>query len=696
MAQGPPYDPAAQALLDALSASITRTKFSPERFFSMWFPLGEGGLFFLFRKNLAVTNIQYAELLALLREYTTHADLGPSCPPRTFSSPNDFKALAGSLVQQLIDSAADVSVALRLAVELYAPLFESLIVVRPLYGSCVTYLPPRLKVDLISICGMSGYIHSCGPVVYIRRLDKAKKVEFFDVLDKYLVRYSDVKPKPVFAAYAHEDFSAYDRERPHVREDLRHGLDDVKLHVEKVNMGTTRLVSVLEEMRNRYSTKLEMTPPGDYRVSYPSGAKNTLWLIGDTAVDHSDLTKPGTSRYLVCYDQWYYNDSPYFIFDENKPAWVSHTTIPHTLLAAMLNITRPWPTDVLSLADPFAGTGTTLLEAAKDARLSVRVGDLNPVVPNVIGDNVAFFGLPPGEVKQVVELLASILERLPERDVEPDTFSDGELFPGPLTVFRWARRLLDSVRPSSATLEGEVRFSPETVTALLAEPLESRIVFYVFLRGWIRGQGALYRHSLTMIEAFRNAGRELLDELKDFNDWTQRSQYVRRRCGHLAVFGDGYSDRCAIDPARLRRQRSLWDGGQLSCDVRDARSLEARSYDLIVTDPPYGFNTDEELIELARLYRDFIRTCVKALKDRGHLVLSLPESSKIGRPVPAFTRAEVIVPSILAAARNEGLCVEEAPETLPTPQQLFSAPYYWQSEKALTRTVLHFRFRRTL
>lgn len=695
MRQGPPAEPVAAALLVALRAATAGNKFSAARFFSAWFHAG--GLFFLFRKNLAVTNIQFSELLGLLCQHAAPRDGRESLGRVTFSSPGDFKELLGSLVQQLIDASTDVDNALRSAVDLYAPLVQSLAVVRPFYGSCVAYFPSHVIVDLVAVCGMSGYIHSCGPVVYIRHIDKAKKKEFFETLDSYLVRYKAAGRRVVFAPFAHEDFSGFDKERAHMRADLRHGLDDVKLDVEKMNMGSSRLVSVLEEMRGRYSDRLEIPPPGDYRIKHPPKAKNTLWLIADNAITSTELRSPGQDRYLVCYDQWYYNDSPFFVFDENKPAWVSHTTIPHTLLAAMLNITKPWRKgQSMMLADPFAGTGTTVLEAAKDSRLAVSAGDINPVIELVIADNLEFFSLSPTDLDRLHGLLNALVTELPSGLGDAETIDRRELFPGPMTAYTWARGVLDTLRSQLPSLESELRFSADALTALRKESLTSRVVFYICVRAWIRNQGALYRGSITLVEAFRKSAQEVRDELEDLSAWAERARAAPDRIGHLAVYAARYSDRCAISPDRLAELAAEWKAGKVRCRVRDATELESNAYDIIATDPPYGFNTDTELFQLAQLYRTVVRTFVRALRDGGHLVLALPESSKIGRPVPSFTRAGPVISQILTEARNAGLTAVNAAATLPTPRHLFMPPYYWHSEKALTRTVLHFQFRRQL
>jgi len=58
-------------LKKAVSQSITDDVFDANNFFDQWFCRSGKAYYFLFRKNLSVTNIQFAELLALVRHHLT-------------------------------------------------------------------------------------------------------------------------------------------------------------------------------------------------------------------------------------------------------------------------------------------------------------------------------------------------------------------------------------------------------------------------------------------------------------------------------------------------------------------------------------------------------------------------------------------------------------------------------------------------
>src|SRR5205807_5703993 len=117
--------------------------------------------------------------------------------------------------------------------------------------------------------------------------------------------------------------------------------------------------------------------------------------------------------------------------------------------------------------------------------------------------------------------------------------------------------------------------------------------------------------------------------------------------------------------------------------------------DAIVTDPPYGFNTDDDLQSLAELYVTAIGKMILALKQDGHLVLCLPDRSHTGRRSPFFTHKELITQQVLSLAERAVPKREVIIPAYAVPKQkdLFRPPYYWESERALRRAILHFRVR---
>ncbi len=122
--------------------------------------------------------------------------------------------------------------------------------------------------------------------------------------------------------------------------------------------------------------------------------------------------------------------------------------------------------------------------------------------------------------------------------------------------------------------------------------------------------------------------------------------------------------------------------------------LPPNSVDVIVTDPPYGFNTNEDPTELAKLYAEMIPTLVNALQEEGQLVLALPDWSHTGRQILAFTYKNFVTHQVLLAADRRGWEVIRSAAPATRERDLFRAPFYWESDRALRRAILHFRFRK--
>jgi tRNA G10 N-methylase Trm11 len=153
-----------------------------------------------------------------------------------------------------------------------------------------------------------------------------------------------------------------------------------------------------------------------------------------------------------------------------------------------------------------------------------------------------------------------------------------------------------------------------------------------------------------------------------------------------------YSLGCSLSVSLLRKSRGALDAVPIY--VRNARSLPKPKFDVIITDPPYGFNTEGKPEVLARLYSRAIRVMIQALKEEGQLVIALPDWSHTGRQVPFFAHKEFVTQQVLVAAEELGREVFSAAYMAPSPGSMFKPPFYWESDRALRRAVLHFRIRK--
>lgn len=672
--------------------------FKWDEFFQYWFrELGTPYLF-LFKRHLGVTNAQYVELFSLLRLYAKQqGNDEPGGHELLMHSTDQLKGTLTATINSLIDvPTANVAAQAEQFAKTYEDILASTIAVDMFYCSCAVFLPPSLDVDLKSICVDAGYIHSAGKSVFVRNIGKARQQDFYNSLTTHLSTLPEEALPIPFVVYAHEDFTRYDRDS---REQIRRGIDSTKIYVEKMHMGAYRLSQIIHEMRGKYNTQLNIPAPGRYDVEHDFKSERTLWLISDRSIVTSNPVNPGRNRYYICYEQWVKNANPYFIFDENKPAWKSHTTLPHSLTAALLNCARPIPSDGV-ICDPFGGTGTTWFEARRlELDATVRCSDLSHAAPLLVSDNLEFF-LSDSErlhklsvdMKKVLNSVRSGREGVPEQSDPQATFQflpEGEDLSeaGP---YLYAVNLLKELRHDQPKEDQDFELSDAFVARLRnLEPI-TRYIFYVVLRAELRFQGGFKRGSIKFETAFCDSLEELTGQLDRLISLKESIPYNLdpEEWPHFIAVSATYSP--ALVPGMVSRSAEYFAsvlGSEVS--VADARDLPVDSFDLVISDPPYGFNTTEDQAQLANLYAEFIRASLLSLKEGGHWILCVPETSYTGRDLPYCTRAGLITSQVLTCAEQLGRRAFIPARSVPAP--IFGPPYYWESEKALRRVVLHFQ-----
>ena len=212
----------------ALSKAVSRRDDFAAALFEEWFRERGEAHFFLFRKNLSETNIQFAELLALVRTHIRRKEDQSRLDISCVALP-DFIASVRGLASSFHDRKSRKVLPLVFR-RCYTTLLEHTVVVECLHGSATVFVPPHLKLDTRRIVAESGYIHSTGRNVYTRELNLASSEGLFRAIRRRLKEKMPRK-KLFFAVYAHEDFTMGDRADAKVR---RGGLDDVKIYLEKV------------------------------------------------------------------------------------------------------------------------------------------------------------------------------------------------------------------------------------------------------------------------------------------------------------------------------------------------------------------------------------------------------------------------------------------------------------------------------
>ena len=704
------------AIRDALLGAFTakdeegyETTTFGSAFFRTWLKEGGNAYTFLFHKNLRITNMQHAELNALLSTNTFEVATSNAVRSLQFVSSHDLVATLDALLHgvpsapSLEDRPTDDegkkalmnqwATAAEWFAQTYAHMLYYTVVYDAFYGSASVYLPAHLDINLAAICGRAGYVHSCGRNVFVRNVSKARLDHFSKAIDRHLQRYRPADEKGVFfTVFAHEEFDPYETQKA----PLRDGLDDVKIHIDKSFMGRKSLVEVAAELREAFKGRLDVAEP-DHFAQRAGFRTRTMWLISDYGIqrqlaDGDECLAKSRKRYYICYDQLYDNQNPFQFFDENKPAWVAHTTIPHMLMAAMINVTAPsWSGKSALLVDPFVGSGTTWVEACKYPELTVISGDKSSLAVTAAIDNARFFAHRPETLRRIATIISAVAESIkdPTQQVAiQETYGD-------LTgaaVADHVPQVREWMRPDAITDEAAEKF-------LRGQENEvSRILFYLLLRTHRRHEQALRRHAQNwkneFARAFRHEAAALAEQIKLFAALKSKLPNTTIAASLCVCPGD-FSDSVSVAVETLEKLRQR-NGAQVP-KVRNAEELgrlaeEHGKFNIIITDPPYGFNTDEDSQALAILYRDVIRAAVSTLAPDGQLVICLPERSTIGKDPAAFTHHRIVTHQVLAFAAEIGREVLVPARSLPGPVLAFQPPYYWVSDR-LQRSILHFKIR---
>jgi Putative RNA methylase family UPF0020 len=704
---------------------VIRTYFDPKKSLATvsacrqaWFSPAEDGqaLFFLFTKNLGVTNVQHAELLSLLRRHTYDRASKREAEALYFVTSEEFE----KLLLEVTESFADQSSVDRLAKDtasLYIDLFARTVVVDSYFGSCNVFVPPPLAIDLMAICGEAGYIHSCGYSVFVRNMTKAEPYLLTQKLDEHLKRLPPLPDKRLrFLVYADEDFTDYDREQASL---LSAGLDDAKLHVEKAWFRSQRVVDVLTALEDELDGRIIVGKSGDYRDTIADHAQlrdidktRTLWLVQDRSIG-DPCERPGNDRFYICYDQLFRNRNAVYVFDENKPAWRAHTTLPPTLAGALVNLVRRRERDnkTVHIADPFIGTGTSLLEAMRFPVIKFDGSDIDPISERLLIDNIAFFGMDASEARAIEERLRETREEL---DVALNGIAQGSVDAETLRdtpVYAAARKVLST---DDFATQAQAVDLPGITLSGLGEDLFERLLAYIALRTSQRHSARFVRQQVktnsSWFAAYVEETRTLITQFKDLVDHLEKSPLAEDRRSladrhkliddgqTVRLIHDHYSTACVplyqgTMKVEITAGRGEGRDGYFfeQCSATD---LPHDCYDIIIGDPPYGFNTVDGTEKLANLYRSFTKAVLLALRDGGDLILCLPERSHSGRYSPAFTHRELVTHELHLSAGKLRRQLIFPRDGVRGSERLFGDNYYWESPKALRRSVLHVQVRR--
>lgn len=753
--------------------------YSNNQFQTKKFKKASGSYFVLFQKNLSVTNIQIAELVSLLRFHTYNKNDGKNYGLDFFSDEQYtnfiYKLFSSLLVKNDFDNRDEALDAIDKLIKnfpiSYCEILNQTIILDYYYTSAIFHIPKSLKVNLKSVTYESGYIHSSGPVLYVRNIEKVEFVQ----LQKRLINFSDCykngNSKLFLVPYADEYFSPYEKNTP---VSIRNGLDGIRIKLRKHFIGEISLLEALSslpelttkdrddkfnEERHRYFVPFGLKDFDDERKEAiekkSCDSDVTVWVINDFSVidySHDTVARKGDEAYMVVYAQFFINNNQFNLFKERKPAWYASVTLPHTLSAAAINIARSsWTKNNEAskiILDPFCGTGTTLIDSAIRIPNSKIIGfDKEKSVPQIILDNWIFFSKDYYKLKKVhdrfkltTDWLEDEANKIEFKNLIADAFNNGETdYPkvpnknSEIEVLKYAVKVIGKeVNLAGSEKKGnhtnsykniiDNGFSNEFINILESDQLSitHRFFIYAIWRAFSLGTFATrYENGPylnILIEEFKKITAEyqyLMKTLKPPQKRKKKNQVFKERI-------DSYSKAGFISPEYIRKimpnvdENSLKNGNNskfivpanegvhvfLVDDSITALEKFNEKVDLIITDPPYGFNTSEGgESNLQDLFDKLIPVCITKLKKGGQLILILPALAKNGRQIPFYETHAAIVRQILCSSRmssrsqkkkNKQFDLVQINETFPGDRKLFEYPLYWNSATVLERRIVRF------
>ena len=372
----------------------------------------------------------------------------------------------------------------------------------------------------------------------------------------------------------------------------------------------------------------------------------------------------------------------------------------------------------MKILDPFGGTGSVFLETQKYKSAECLCRDYEPMSHFLLMDNLKFFGLKSNELEEIRDGLAKLSERIKTPGIQ-------ELSHNTEVTALYNRYTIAS-RLAIKTIEaGHGEFSLRNSSGSNDTELEAwlngcefldRLLLYLSVRAQTRKAVAIKRKVMTFETSFLKQTEELsnqiekLIELYKADETSQQAIRVYRNV-NISFSAGRYSARSIITPDRFRQIYSIYFApkktipndsrhtpheprGMEIQDACESLSRDQESYDVIISDPPYGINTEHDEEKLSRIWSQSIRSMLTALKPNGgQLVLCLPERTYIGKNLEFFIGKDFVIRQILAVADSLKLDVITPASVVPEPVTLFQPPYYWESARALRRSIVHFRFR---
>ncbi len=597
--------------------------------------------------------------------------------------------------------------------------------------SAAIFPAPGLAIDFETLLRQSGYIHSIGQTIYLRNVRKTSVMEIQSSLADHITKLPpDGKGKVPFCLYCNEIFDDY--QTAGENEDIAGGIENLKFRSEKFFFGGRPIYSFRDALlRNpTVADKVEFIGSGssyrDQISQIESRGSGTIWLY------RAQKRGESNENFFICYHQTLVNADTFLQADEDKPAWLGPVTLPQSLASSMLSLTRPY-FDLGSspvIIDPFLGSGTTLFEAFKMFNApDFWGGDINPATKQAVLDNATLLAGDADIISPTLDLVENLLM---DEDKKPSSKQFSKKYEafiqGGVPMFELASTTRDiaaevflkchlfvSEKISENQKGDGAELDPHRAVRALSSSsvdvifnrfedkpdLYQRILIYCYWK-------ATLRNSSAFLERRRKAPDKVFQELKNFLSFMRRVENGTRTKQvtpegvevPALLFSDGVSPDTSQLSEFLRAKQGQIICGEQNGDLSQffqslPDKVRIKGADIIITDPPYGFNTDhEDAADLFKLYDILIEEIVALVGSQTHLLICLPEESHNGQTLPSFVTKSWFLPRLLQQAASKRVEIIEHSKVWPSSANSGKVPYYWRSERALTRSVLHVILRR--
>jgi 16S rRNA G966 N2-methylase RsmD len=610
--------------------------------------------FFVFTASLDTTNAALAELISVVRRRLQRAE-GIARGPFAYWDLDAYTSAVAVAVEHVgatLDRRSPAPPTGDLAQQLmqnYQTLFLDSVVIQPLKCSCSVLVPADSLFDLAVATRDASYVYCSGQSIFTRSVKRARDRYVDEQLQLYLGSFTKGEPLH-FVPFCHEDFSKSDRDAVKF---CNGALDDIKIDLEKAFFGSTPVVEWLARQPNNQLTVIDsdhyerrranvhITSQG---TSLPPAA-GSVWLITDSAPvaeSHS------ATKYYVCYHQLFRKRDPFALFDENKPGWIEHVTLPHSLTGALLSIAAGQLAKPIRVLDPFAGTCTTLFECGKRPELIKSCLGVEKFkgAQRVFDHNVEYFTREATRSE-----VSRMLEELEKEEVTWKTLSEY----GDDDAFE---------------------------KALAEKTMSNSVRIYLARRVAKRARRAIDREP----------NQERHDQIAQ-RRWSSEI-YILRRQAELAgpCYGDVARGQPAYSPevtARLDEvalsESKLEEG--LAENVLKRLKEEGKRFDLILTDPPYSINHG---VELDALVAEVFGLCLDLLVEGGLLIVVLPFATFNGQPFSPIVAPHMVRQLLLLEGEKRKRTVYSHFELLQGTSTLLKDGIYWRSRKLLERRAMVF------